>query len=144
MRMDFSIDINRPPAEVFAYLTDLSKLPEWQSGIVEAHWETEKGQGGRAKQTREFRGDNVETELQVSAYEPDRRFAVKTSSGPITFSLDYKLQAKNGGTHLIVVGEGEASGVAKLAGPLMGRKVQKRFKSDFETLKQKVEAGGGR
>ena len=28
-----SVNINRPPDEVFAYLDDLSKHPEWQSQI---------------------------------------------------------------------------------------------------------------
>jgi carbon monoxide dehydrogenase subunit G len=140
-RFEHSIDIGRPPSEVFAYLTDLSKLPEWQSGVVEARWEGEKGPGARAKQVREMRGRRTEAELQVAAYEPDRRFALKTLSGPIAFSVDFTLEPKNGGTRLSVSGEGEPEGLAKVAGPIVGRKIQKEFKRNFETLKGNLEAG---
>ena len=35
----------------------------------------------------------------------------------------------------------EMGGAAKIAGPLVARKVQKQFKSDVDTLKRKLEAG---
>jgi uncharacterized protein YndB with AHSA1/START domain len=144
MQIDFDININRPPADVFGYLTDVSKLPQWQSGIISAQWETEKGPGARARAVRDFRGQQQETELQVTKYDQDRRFAINTSSGPIAFSLEYTLQPTDGGngTHLMVYAEGEASGVAKIAGPLMSRKIEKQLKSDFQVMKQNVEAGG--
>ena len=143
MQIDFDIDINRPPSEVFAYITDVSKLPQWQSGIVSAQWETEKGPGARARAVRDFRGQQMESELQVTKYDQDRRFGINTSSGPIDFSLEYTLQPTNdgNGTHLMVYAEGEGSGVAKLAGPLMSRKIEKQMKNDFQVLKQNVEAG---
>jgi len=141
MRIDFSLDIQRSPAEVFAYLTDIDRLPEWQSGVVEARWEGQGGPatGARARQVREFRGRQTEAELQVTAYEPDRRFALDTLSGPVSLTLDCTLEPNNGGTRLLVAGEGEAAGIAKFAGPMIGRKIEKQFKGDFETLKRNVE-----
>jgi carbon monoxide dehydrogenase subunit G len=142
IRIEFSVDIGRPPSEVFAYLTDASKLPEWQSGVVEAHWEGgQAGPGARAKQVRDFHGKQTEGLLEVAVYEPDRRFAIKTLSGPAALSLEYTLEAANGGTRLSFSGQGEMGGAAKIAGPLVARKVQKQFKSDVETLKRKLEAG---
>jgi uncharacterized protein YndB with AHSA1/START domain len=49
IRIEFSIDVDRPPSEVFAYLTDAENLPQWQSSAVEAHWEGEKTRGARVK-----------------------------------------------------------------------------------------------
>lgn len=141
-RFDFSMDIARQPSEVFAYLTDITRLPEWQSGVVEARWETQPGAGARAKQLRDFRGNRSESELQITAYEPDRRFALATLSGPVSLSLECTLEASGGGTRLNVSGDGEpAGGIAKMAGPIIARKMASQFKSDFDTLKQNLEAG---
>lgn len=138
-RFEFSVDIARAPADVFAYLTDITKLPEWQSGVVEAAWVSE----GRVRQVRDFRGSRSESELRVTADEPNRRFAIETLSGPVSLSLDCALQDSGGGTRLQVSGEGEpAGGLAKVAGPIVARKIEKQFKGDFETLKRKLEAGG--
>ena len=87
-RFEFSVDIARAPADVFAYLTDITKLPEWQSGVVEAAWVSE----GRVRQVRDFRGSRSESELRVTADEASRRFAIETLSGPVSLSLDCALQ----------------------------------------------------
>jgi uncharacterized protein YndB with AHSA1/START domain len=34
-RFEREIVIDRPPAEVFAYLSDLANVPEWQGSVVE-------------------------------------------------------------------------------------------------------------
>jgi uncharacterized protein YndB with AHSA1/START domain len=38
IRIDFSVEIDRTPSEVFAYLTDLDNLPEWQASAMQARW----------------------------------------------------------------------------------------------------------
>ncbi len=139
VRLEFSFDIDRPPSEVFAYLTDPANLPEWQSSALEAHWEGEQAAGARIKEVRKFLGRRMESELEVTAYEPDRRFALKVLSGPVPFSVDHMLVARNGGTRLTFVGEGEPGGFFKLAEPIVARTAERQFKSDFETLKDVLE-----
>lgn len=39
-----TIEIDRPPDEVFAYASDLLHFPEWQADVLEVHFE---GAGGR-------------------------------------------------------------------------------------------------
>ena len=34
-----SIEIARPPKEVFSYATDFAHFPDWQAGVVSAHTE---------------------------------------------------------------------------------------------------------
>jgi len=36
MRAELTVEIARPPEEVFSYLTDVSNLPSWQSGVKSA------------------------------------------------------------------------------------------------------------
>jgi uncharacterized protein YndB with AHSA1/START domain len=140
VRIEFSIDIDRPPAEVFAYLTDAEKLPEWQSGAIEAEWQGERAAGAHVREVRKFLGRRMESELEVTAYEPDRRLGLKVLSGPVPFSVDQRLEPRNGGTRLTFVGEGEPGGFFKLAEPLVARTAERQFKGDYETLKDLLEA----
>ncbi len=140
VRIEFSIDIDRPPSEVFAYLTDAERLPEWQSGAVEARWEGEKARGAHLKEVRKFLGRRMESELEVTEYEPDRRFDLKVLSGPVPFSVQHTLEPRNGGTRLMFVGEGEPGGFFKLAEPIVARTAERQFKNDFETLKDLLDA----
>ncbi|BCW49614.1 SRPBCC family protein [Arthrobacter sp. StoSoilB13] len=34
-----TIEIERPPDEVFAYASDMLRFPEWQADVLEVHFE---------------------------------------------------------------------------------------------------------
>jgi uncharacterized protein YndB with AHSA1/START domain len=38
MRVDLDVTIARPVADVFAYLTDVTKVPEWQESAQSGEW----------------------------------------------------------------------------------------------------------
>jgi uncharacterized protein YndB with AHSA1/START domain len=141
IRFQFSLDIDRPPAEVFAYVTDAERLPEWQSSAVEARWQGEKARGARIHEVRKFLGRRMDSDLEVTEYEPDRLFALKAVSGPVPFSVHQTLEPRDGGTRLTFVGEGEPGGFFKLAEPIVGRVAERQFKGDFETMKDILEGG---
>ena len=142
IRVEFSVDVDRPPSEVFAYVTDANRLPEWQSGAVEAQWQGGKAPGAHIREVRKFLGRRIETELEVTSYEPDRRFGLRAVSGPIPFSAMHVLEPRDGGTRLSFSGEGEPGGFFKLAEPVVARVAEREFKSDFETLKDILEGSG--
>ena len=140
IRIEFSVDVNRPPSEVFAYITDADRLPEWQSGAVEAQWLGEKARGARIREVRKFLGRRMETELEVTEYEPDRRFDLRAVSGPVPFAVTQTLEPRDDGTRLSFVGEGEPGGFFKLAEPVVARVAERQFKNDFETMKDILES----
>ena len=141
IRFEFSLDIERPPAEVFAYVTDPDRLPEWQSSAVEARWEGEKATGARVHEVRKFLGRRIDSELEVIEYEPGRRFGLKTISGPVPVTVHQTFEPRDGGTRLMFTAEGEPCGFFKLAEPVVGRVAERQFKSDFETMKDILEGG---
>jgi uncharacterized protein YndB with AHSA1/START domain len=142
IRIDFSVEIDRPPSEVFEYLTDAEKVPEWQSSAIEVRWEGEKAVGARINEVRKFLGRRIESEVEVTAYEPPRRFALKSSSGPVPFSAEHVLSPVNGGTKIDFGAEAEPGGFFKLGEGIVRRTAERQFKGDFETLKDLLEAGG--
>jgi uncharacterized protein YndB with AHSA1/START domain len=143
IRMEHSVVIERPPAEVFSYLTDPANVPEWQSTALEAISEGPMQQGARMSEVRKFLGRKMETTLEVTAYEPGRRFGLKVISGPVPFSVDQTLEPMNGGTRIDVVLEGEPGGFFKLAEPLVERALRRQVEADFAQLKDILEAGSG-
>lgn len=141
VRVEHSLMIERPPAEVFAYTTDPRNLPEWQSTALEARSEGPVREGAHLTEVRKFLGRRMETELEVTAYEPDRRFALKVISGPVPFSTEQTLEPSDGGTRVTIVLEGEPGGFFKLAEPLVERAVRRQIQGDFEQLKDILESG---
>jgi uncharacterized protein YndB with AHSA1/START domain len=140
VRAEHSLFIERPPAEVFAYTTDPEKLPEWQSTALEATMSGPFRQGAHGTEVRKFLGRRMETGVEVTAYEQDRRFALKGVSGPIPFNFEQTLEPSDGGTNVNVVLEAQPGGFFKLAEPLVERAIRRQMRADYEQLKDILEA----
>src|SRR3954453_15413172 len=101
MEFDLEVTIERPVSEVFAYVTDVRNVPEWQESAMSA----EGGGGGRRfRERRQFMGRTAELELEVTALERDRRFDVRTLKAPVEFEIDHAFEAVEGGTRVAVHG----------------------------------------
>ena len=143
VRVDAEVVINRPASEVFSYLTDPEKAPEWQSSLIEAHADGPMQVGTKVTEVRKFLGRRMESALEVTEYEPDRKFSLRILSGPVPFEAEHTLESEDGRTRLKWVGTGEPGGFFKLAEPLVARQAQRQFRGDFETLRDLLEARGG-
>jgi uncharacterized protein YndB with AHSA1/START domain len=137
---EITVDVARPPAEVFAYLTDVSKLPEWQTSASEADVDGAVRLGARVRERRHFLGRDVRTELEVTAYAPPQRFDVESRSGPVEFNIRHTLTPTPEGTRLRADVEVKIGGMMRLAaqGPL--KIAAREFRSDFARLKDLLEA----
>jgi uncharacterized protein YndB with AHSA1/START domain len=142
VRVEHSLVIERPPAEVFAYTTDPANLAEWQSTALEARSEGPVQQGAHVTEVRKFLGRRMESEVEVTAFEPDRRFALKVLSGPVPFAFEQTLEPSDGGTRVSVVAEGEPGGFFKLAEPIVARALRRELRGNLETLKDVLESSG--
>ena len=79
-RVERRARIGAPVEEVFAYLSNLETLSEWQSGVVSAEItsDDEIGVGSTARVTRELMGQRIEAPLTVTEYDPPRRMAISS------------------------------------------------------------------
>jgi uncharacterized membrane protein len=142
IRFEFTIEIGRPPSEVFAFVTDAGRLPEWQSSCSEAAWLDEVGVGAHVREVRRFLGRRLEIEQEVTAYEPDRRFALKSlAGGPFPLAAEMTFEPADGGTRLTFSGEADPGGFFRLAESLVARTAERQIRGDFETMKDLLEAG---
>ena len=136
MRFDLEIAIERPVHDVFAYVSDVTNLPEWQESAVAAEW---IDPGTRFRERRNFLGRTAELELEVTASEPDRRFDVKAVRGPVRFWIRHEFAANGGGTLLRVDAEAALGGALRFAAGLAKRQAERQFRSDLERLKEVLE-----
>jgi carbon monoxide dehydrogenase subunit G len=129
------VDIDRPPEDVYAYLTDVSNLPKWQSGVHSARRE-----GSQIHESRHMLGRELHTTLEIEEEDPPRVFALRAVNSPVPFSVRHELEPSGGGTRLTVTGEGDAGMLPGFAAGIMARRAEKQFRKDFERLKKLLES----
>jgi carbon monoxide dehydrogenase subunit G len=142
MRAEVEVEIARTPEEVFAYLTEVSNLTEWQSGVHEAEivGGGEPRAGARISESRHLLGRELRTTLEIAEYETPRLFVLRALDSPVPFAVRHELERSDGGTRLRVVGEGDAGLLPGFAAGLMARRAEKQFRRDFERLKRILES----
>jgi uncharacterized protein YndB with AHSA1/START domain len=135
-----SLHINRPLAEVFDYMNDPTKMPEWNSTLEEATpSEIPVRVGTRIRTRIRALGRKVEGTTEVVEYEPNKRVVLMVDE-PFSWKVIYTYQAENGGTRLAIAGEGEPGGFFKLGEPVLARILKKQLQAQFETAKELLEA----
>jgi len=142
IEFEHSIFIDRPREEVFEFVTDPENDPKWQSAIesVERASEDPIDKGSTYRYKVKFLGRNIESENEITSYEPPNQASFKSISGPIPFEGTFKFESKDGGTHLSLNGRTDAGGFFKLAEGLVGRQLNKQMEADLNSLKLLLEA----
>jgi carbon monoxide dehydrogenase subunit G len=132
VRAELTIEIARPPEDVFAYLTDVSKLPDWQAGV---HGATLRD--GRIEESRSLLGREVHTTLEIVDEEKPRLFTLRALDSPVPFTVRHELEPADGGTRLTVMAEADVPG---FAAKLIARRAEGQFRKDFARLKRNLES----
>lgn len=142
IKVEVSIVINRPVEEVFAFLSDLEGNSKWRPGQIEAKKTSESpiGVGTTYRTVNNVLGRRMEGEMQVTAYEPNRQYTVKSKSGYFPFEARRIFEPVEGGTRVRFVVEAEPGGLFKLAEPLVESMARRRLEADVATLKDLMEA----
>jgi uncharacterized membrane protein len=143
MRVEESIEINRPLKEVFNYVSDVGNYPEWMADALEVHKDT----AGPPHQSDRFTlaiksvGRRFETPYERISYEANRRYTDGAVGGPVPNQRwDSTFQEVPGGTRLTRAVEAEMSDILKLLEPIQKRSAERGLRRDLQTLKDVLEA----
>jgi uncharacterized protein YndB with AHSA1/START domain len=142
MELEASVVINRSVEDVFAYVTDADNLSNWMSELVEAE-QTSEGPvsvGTKISAVANVLGRRVESVQEVSQYEQNSKFAIRSASGPVETEDVFSFKAVEGGTEVTRTTIGEVGGFFKMAEPLVVRMLNRQFKTNFSNLKDLQEA----
>ena len=141
-----SVVIERPPEEVFTYVSDLRNIPEWGALSGEMRKETEGPPEVGARYTADltFLGRRLVIPYEVSAYEPPRLFVFRSLGGPLHEEYTYTFEEEpGGGTRFSMAIEMQPEGFFRVTGPLIEKMTQRYFfRKELETLKGLLESRG--
>ena len=135
-----SITINQPVDTVFTYVTNVQNHTAWQAGILEATL-TPNGPiavGAIYHYTTEVMGRRFESQMQVSAYEPNKTWAVKTTGVPTPVETVYRFEAVGQATQLTISME-LTGGYPAAAEAMVKQQMQKSLEDQGNRIKQLVE-----
>ena len=127
MKTEFTIDIDRPRAEVFAFLDDPENLPKIvptliDQGVIE---ETPEKVGTTFWHVYEEEGRKMKMTGVVTEYAEPERMAVSLDGAMFRLKVDYRFEELGpNSTRLIQCAESEFKHVFKLFGLLFKKKVK--------------------
>ena len=137
------IAIDREPAHVAAYMFDPAHDPEWIGGISEAQpiGPPPLTTGSRVRRRASFLGRRIDYVMEIVDLVPDRKMRMHAVEAPMPMDVTYEVQPSPHGCVARVRVEGDASGMYRIAAPLIGAQVRRSIAADVERLKHIVEAG---
>jgi uncharacterized membrane protein len=141
-----SIEINRRPEDVFAYVDDLSRHGEWQENIVSTKVETDGPTrvGTRATNRRRVPGGERDISFEVTEHDPPRKVAFRGTNGPVRPLGTVTFEPLDGGarTRLTLDFDLKGRGIGLLFAPLARSNARKEIPKDHRKLKEILERGG--
>jgi carbon monoxide dehydrogenase subunit G len=103
LRIEREISIGRPPDAVFTLLTDLERLPEWATIVVETREVSHRPlqEGCTFRQTVRVAGREIDTEWRVVRFESPREVAYQ-ATGPLggRLSMTQRVRPDDGGSRV--------------------------------------------
>jgi len=153
IRVQESVGINRPVAEVFSYTSNPEDFPQWAATVREVRQDA-PGEGGPLNREGEkftamqqALGRRFEAPFEVIDYEPNLRYAHRSREGhPVPVTMDFTYEpVSSEGTRFTPRIEAEPGGFFGLVGPVLERVIRRQMRSNLERLKDLLEgreAGG--
>ncbi len=135
------VTIQRPPLEVFDYMTQVENAPGWISGVLE-YTGTPEGAGRVGTELQyllRLAGQRVEVREYVQVADPPQRYVVIGTAGPFAYRLTYTFDSVPAGVRVRLALQGLSQGWPRLVEPLLWLAWQYRARRDLKRLKHILE-----
>jgi uncharacterized protein YndB with AHSA1/START domain len=134
-----SVEIPQPPVEVFPWLLEEDKVPQW-TGHLTRYERLDDGAlstGSRVRQVLEVSGRTIDVVLEVTGYEPPSGAQTRFSTNGIEVVSSYALEAAGAGTRLTQTIEAKPSGLtARMLVPVVQPRLEEKLTQDLERLRE--------
>ncbi|GIH05666.1 hypothetical protein Rhe02_37330 [Rhizocola hellebori] len=130
------IEIARPPGEVFSYVTDPARFPQWQRDVVSV-----SRSGSRFVTTRRIGGVERVIVQQIDRSDPPHSWAASGVEGPIRPHAAIAVEPLDGGARSRVTFtlDFEAHGIGVALLPLVRRQTRRSAPKSYQNLKRLLE-----
>jgi uncharacterized membrane protein len=143
MRVEESVEIDRPLEKVFNYVSDVGNYPKWMAHALEVRNDTAgpPQQGDTFVVAIKSVGRRFETPYERTSFEANRRYTDRAVGGPIPSQRWHSaFQEGPGGTRLTRAVDVDSRGLLRLLEPLQKRAAERQLRKDLQTLKDVLEA----
>ena len=142
-----SVEIDRSPEDVFAYVTDPARFTEWQDAVVSAQLKDSSPltTGSKIALTRRMGKREQTMTSELTEYNPPRSYAFRVIDGPVRAFGKGRFEPLDDGarTRFTFDLDFEGHGIGKLLVPLVVRRqAEKELPQSHANLKKQLEAGG--
>ena len=139
------VEIDRPAADVFAFISDVRNNPRFQQGMRSCVWTSEPPTrvGSTYDQVAAFLGRAIVSKFVIDEYEPGRRIRFRSTSGPLGIVERRTVTPLSRDRSAVeVILDGDTGRYFRWAGPLVRPMVARSVKADYRRLKAVLESGG--
>ena len=138
-----SVEIARSPEDVFAYITDVPRHPEWQEGLVSAAVETEGPVrvGSRVVHRRKLGFTTVKATSEITAFNPPEVVSFRGLDGPIRAEGSQLVERVGEGSRVSFEMEMRGHGLGALMLPMARKQAARQVEASHQKLKRILESG---
>jgi uncharacterized protein YndB with AHSA1/START domain len=138
-----SIEIARPPADIFSYVTDPRRFAEWQYDIVSVRLDGPPAVGSRFTTERRIGRSTRTMTQEIVSVDAPRSWAARGVDGPIRPHATVTVEPIDGGarSRLTFALDFAGHGLGELLVPLVRRMAAKGGPVSYRRLKERLEAG---
>ena len=140
-----SIEIDRRPEDVFAYIDELDRHGEWQNSIVRTRVETEGPVrvGTRVVDTRRIGSREQDVPYEITEYDPPRTSSFRGVGGPIRPVGTMRVDPLDDGSRsrLTIDFDLKGYGMGILIAPIARRQARTELGQHQAKLKEILERG---
>lgn len=139
-----TIEVERPAAETFTYVTDPSTMHEWQQGVVSGEMDTVPTRvGSKCTTIRKIGGRDRTVTTEITECDPPRRWADRGIDGPIraivAVTVDPLADASQ--SRVTIELDFTGHGIGKLLVPLIVRRqAASQMPGNMRRLKERLES----
>jgi carbon monoxide dehydrogenase subunit G len=140
-KFSHTVEIARPPAEVFPWLLEVDKVPRW-TGQLETYERLDDGalgRGSRVRQVLDVSGRRIDVELEITGYDPPSGAETRFSTNGIEVVNAYTLEAAGAGTRLTQSVDAKPSGLAaRMLVPIVQPRLEEKLTQDLDRLRDEL------
>ena len=133
-----TITVPQAPGEVFPWLLDEDKVPQWTTRLeaYEVLGDGPLGHGARIRQVLTVSGQHLDLVLEITRFDPPGFAESRFSTNGLDVVTTYALRESGAGTELTQSLEGKASGFkARLLLPVVQPKLEEKLTEDLGRLR---------
>lgn len=135
--------IDRPAQDVWDYVLDLARTPEWRPRMSGAEWITEgdPGVGSKFRVSAKALAYTFKFELEVTSWDRPHYFAYTGKQGPVLIDAFMEFLPDGDGSRFFIGGSPKANNwIMRTLEPFFWLSLIRHNLADFERLKEIMES----